>query len=56
MSPGSDIAGKDKDHVELSEDADDYDAMSDTDEEDTSVSIDQPLSDASSVIRYYAVH
>ncbi|KAL8509561.1 hypothetical protein ACS0TY_016687 [Phlomoides rotata] len=53
-SPASDIVGKDKNQsTELSEDAgstdDGDDAMSDTDEEDVS-RVDQPLSDASSMI------
>lgn len=58
MSPRSDIVGKDTNHVELSEDAeeDDYDAISESDEEATSAANDQPLSEASSVIRYSAVH
>lgn len=57
MSPRSDIAEKDKDHVEPNEDAgeDDYDVMSDSDEEAMSVANNQSLSDAS-LIRYYAVH
>ena len=57
MSPGSDIAGKDKDNVEPSEDAgeDDYDVISDSDEEAISVANNQTLSDASSN-RYNAVY
>lgn len=57
VSPGSDIAGKDKDNVEPSEDAgeDDYDVISDSDEEAISVANNQTLSDASSN-RYNAVY
>lgn len=56
MSPRSDLVGEDANPVEQSEEAeeDDYDAMSDTDEEATSVANDQSFSEA--LIRYFSVH
>ncbi|KAH6798937.1 U3 small nucleolar RNA-associated protein [Perilla frutescens var. frutescens] len=58
MSPRSYNAGEDANHVELSEEAgtDDNDAISDTDEEDTSVAYDEPLSEASSIISNFDNH
>ncbi|KAG6412119.1 hypothetical protein SASPL_124788 [Salvia splendens] len=56
VSPRSDIAGNDKDHEEPSEDAgeDDYDVISDSDEEAMSVANNQTLSDASSNSRVFS--